>query len=62
MDSPKSSDLIVDRDMAPKFAEIYSFLQLFHGHLEIQPVPLADLEDFFGEGIYRLKISEYFSD
>jgi len=50
MESPKNSDLIVDRDMAPKFAEIYSFLQLFHGHLEIQPVSLAELEDFFGEG------------
>ena len=50
-ESPNSNDLIVDRDMAPKFAEIYSFLQLFHGHLEIQPVALADLEEFFGEGI-----------
>ncbi|XP_065888138.1 remodeling and spacing factor 1-like [Dysidea avara] len=49
-ESPNSNDLIVDRDMAPKFAEIYSFLQLFHGHLEIQPVALADLEEFFGEG------------
>ena len=50
MEMNQTSKLMVDRDLAPKFAEIYSFLQLFHGHLEFSPVGLADLEEFFGEG------------
>lgn len=50
METNQTSKVIVDRDFAPKFAEIYSFLQLFHGHLEISPVGLADLEEFFEDG------------
>lgn len=50
METHHADKLMVDRELVPKFVEIYSFLQLFHGHLDISPVGLADLEDFLEEG------------
>ena len=50
MENHHSGKLMVDRDLIPKFTEIYSFLQLFHGHLDIAPVGLADLDEFLEEG------------
>ena len=50
METYHTGKLMVDRELVPKFVEIYSFLQLFHGHLDISPVGLADLEDFLEEG------------
>lgn len=50
MEANQTNKLIVDRDLAPKFAEIYSFLQLFHSYLDISPVGLADLEEFLDDG------------